>query len=282
MIDTLLRALDLRTGRFTSPHVERMTERISVDGEPLSDEEFVAAFNDVAPYTHLVDAERGAPAVLLRDGRRDGLREVRGGAGRRRRRRGRDGRLVGRDQRRRRARWPWCCRSRSTTPSYLGDTPAEIAVEKAGIIKPGSVAVLAEQTPEVAEVLLARVAEVGATVVREGMDFGVVARTPGRRRPGRLAAGAAGAVRRACSCRCTAPTRPRTPPSPWPRSRRSSADASRSTTTLVRAAFAEVTSPGRLEIIRRSPTILLDAAHNPHGAEATAAALEDSFTFSTR
>ena len=47
---------------------------------------------------------------------------------------------------------------------------------------------------------------------------------------------------------------------------------------LVRAAFAEVTSPGRLEIIRRSPTILLDAAHNPHGAEATAAALEDSFT----
>ena len=50
----------------------------------------------------------------------------------------------------------------------------------------------------------------------------------------------------------------------------------------MRAAFAEVTSPGRLEIIRRSPTIVLDAAHNPHGAEATAAALEDSFTFSTR
>jgi dihydrofolate synthase / folylpolyglutamate synthase len=49
---------------------------------------------------------------------------------------------------------------------------------------------------------------------------------------------------------------------------------------LVRAAFAEVTSPGRLEIIRRSPTIVLDAAHNPHGAEALAAALEDSFSFS--
>jgi dihydrofolate synthase/folylpolyglutamate synthase len=49
---------------------------------------------------------------------------------------------------------------------------------------------------------------------------------------------------------------------------------------VVRAAFAEVTSPGRLEIIRRSPTIVLDAAHNPHGAEAVAAALEDSFTFS--
>src|SRR6187402_2297295 len=61
MIDTLLRALDLRTGRFTSPHVERMTERISVDGEPLSDEDFVRAFNDVAPYTHLVDTEQDHP-----------------------------------------------------------------------------------------------------------------------------------------------------------------------------------------------------------------------------
>jgi len=49
---------------------------------------------------------------------------------------------------------------------------------------------------------------------------------------------------------------------------------------VVRAAFAEVTSPGRLEIIRRSPTILLDAAHNPHGAEAVAAALDDSFQLS--
>src|SRR5688500_18265797 len=55
MIDTLVRAMDLRTGRFTSPHVESMTERISIDGEPLSEEQFVAAFNDIAPYTHLVD-----------------------------------------------------------------------------------------------------------------------------------------------------------------------------------------------------------------------------------
>src|SRR3954467_8019374 len=61
IIDTLLRGLDLRTGRFTSPHVERMTERISVDGEPLSDEEFVAAFNDVAPYIAIVDEESDHP-----------------------------------------------------------------------------------------------------------------------------------------------------------------------------------------------------------------------------
>src|ERR1700710_3279762 len=61
MIDTLLRALDLRTGRFTSPHVERMNERISVDGEPLTDEEFVRAFNDVAPYIGIVDADQPHP-----------------------------------------------------------------------------------------------------------------------------------------------------------------------------------------------------------------------------
>ena len=61
MIETLLRALDLRTGRFTSPHLERMNERISVDGEPLDDEAFVRAFNDVAHYTHLVDSEQEHP-----------------------------------------------------------------------------------------------------------------------------------------------------------------------------------------------------------------------------
>src|SRR5215218_9141575 len=61
MIDTILRTLELRTGRFTSPHVERMTERISLDGEQLTDEEFVRAFNDVAPYIGLVDASQPYP-----------------------------------------------------------------------------------------------------------------------------------------------------------------------------------------------------------------------------
>jgi dihydrofolate synthase/folylpolyglutamate synthase len=49
---------------------------------------------------------------------------------------------------------------------------------------------------------------------------------------------------------------------------------------VVREAFGRVTSPARLEIIRRSPTIVLDAAHNPHGAAAVAEALQDSFAFS--
>src|SRR3954451_7894979 len=61
MIDTLLRALDLRTGRFTSPHLERINERITIDGEPLTDQEFVGAFNDVAPHTHPADPAQPHP-----------------------------------------------------------------------------------------------------------------------------------------------------------------------------------------------------------------------------
>jgi hypothetical protein len=104
MIDTLLRALDLRTGRFTSPHVERMSERISIDGEPLERRGSSCARSTTSRRTsHLVDAERGPPAVVLRDRRRDGVRRVRRRPGRRGRGRGRHGRLVGRHQRRRRA-----------------------------------------------------------------------------------------------------------------------------------------------------------------------------------
>src|SRR3954463_9864223 len=175
MIDTLLASLELRTGRFTSPHVERMNERICVDGEPLSDEEFVAAFNDVAPYTHLVDAQEPHPLsffetivgmayakfaeapvdVAVVEVGMGGLGDATNGA---------DGVVavvlpVAVDHAR-----------------YLGDSPAEIAVEKAGIIKAGAVAVLADQQPDVAEVLLSRGSEVGAPTVREGLDFGVVSR----------------------------------------------------------------------------------------------------------
>src|SRR6478609_4604744 len=162
MIDALLRALDLRTGRFTSPHVERMSERISVDGEPLTDEEFVAAFNDVAPYLVIADEQSDIPLsffetvvamayakfaeapvdVAVVEVGMGGSWDATNVA---------DGAVavvlpVAVDHAR-----------------YLGGTPAEIAVEKAGIIKPGAVAVLAEQQPDVAEVLLARVAEVGAS-----------------------------------------------------------------------------------------------------------------------
>ncbi len=277
MIDTLLRALDLRTGRFTSPHVETMNERISIDGEPLTDEEFVRAFNDVAPYTHLVDGEQEHPLSFFEtvvamgyaafaDAPVD-VAVVEVGMG-----------------------GTWDATNIADAQvavvlpvavdhaKYLGDTPAEIAVEKAGIIKTGAIAVLAEQRPEVAEILLRHAAEVGATVVQEGTDFGVVSRVPAvggqvislrglRAEYDEVFLPLYGAHQAQNAAMALAAVEAFAGEQPLD-------DA------LVRAAFAEVTSPGRLEVIRRSPTVVLDAAHNPHGAEALAAALDDSFAFS--
>jgi dihydrofolate synthase/folylpolyglutamate synthase len=276
MIDTLLRALDLRTGRFTSPHVERMNERISVDGEPLSDEEFVAAFNDVAPYIALVDAEEDHPlsffetVVAMAYARfaeaRVDVAVVEVGMG---------------------GSWDATNVADGAVAvvlpiavdhaKYLGDSPAQIAVEKAGIIKPGAVAVLAQQEEDVAAVLLERIREVEATAVREGIDFGVIARTPAvggqvlslqglRARYDDLFVPLYGAHQAQNAAVALAAVEAFV-----------GGDQALDE-NLVRAAFAEVTSPGRLEIVRTGPTIVLDAAHNPHGAEATAAALEDSFT----
>jgi dihydrofolate synthase/folylpolyglutamate synthase len=276
MVDTLLRALDLRTGRFTSPHVERMSERISVDGEPLSEEEFVAAFNDVAPYIAMVDADETHPLsffevvvamayarfaeapvdVAVVEVGMGGTWDATNVA---------DGAVavvlpVAVDHAR-----------------YLGDSPGEIAVEKAVIITPGAVAVLAEQQPDVAEVLLGRIQEVGATVLREGLDFGVVTRVPAvggqvlslqglRARYDDLFLPLYGAHQAENAAVALAAVEAFV------------GGTERLDDDLVRAAFAQVSSPGRLEIMRTGPTIVLDAAHNPHGAEATAAALEDSFT----
>ena len=276
MVDTLLRALELRTGRFTSPHVERMSERICVDGEPLSDEAFVRAFNDVAPYTHLVDATEAHPLSFFEtivgmayaafaDAPVDvAIVEVGMGG-------------------------VWDATNVIDAAvavvlpiavdhaAYLGGTPEVIAVEKAGIIKPGSIAVIAQQPPEAAEVLLRHAAEVGATVAREGLEFGVVSRVPAvggqsvtlqglRARYDELFLPLYGAHQAENAAVALAVVEAFVGEDPLD-------DA------LVRGAFAEVTSPGRLEVIRRSPTIVLDAAHNPHGAEATAAAIDESFHF---
>ncbi|NYG56512.1 bifunctional folylpolyglutamate synthase/dihydrofolate synthase [Nocardioides perillae] len=277
MVDTLLRALELRTGRFTSPHVESITERISVDGEPLSDEAFVRAFTDVAPYTHLVDAEADHPLSFFEtvvgmafaafaDAPVD-VAVVEVGMG-----------------------GSWDATNVADADvavllpvaldhaKYLGATPAAIAAEKAGIVKPGSRVVVAEQSEAVAAVVADRVREVGATAVLEGVDFGVEARSPA----------VGGQV---VDLRGLRGTYPEVFLPLYGAHQAQNAAVALATVEaflggdapladeVVRAAFAEVTSPGRLEIVRRSPTIVLDAAHNPHGAEALAAALEDSFSF---
>jgi dihydrofolate synthase/folylpolyglutamate synthase len=162
--------------------------------------------------------------------------------------------------------------------AYLGTSVDEIALEKAGIIKPGATAVLAEQLPGPAEVLLRRCAEVDATPVREGVEFGVVSRVPAvggqlltlqglHRAYDEVFLPLYGAHQAQNAATALAAVESFLGDQPLD-------------VGLVRDAFARATSPGRLEIIRRSPMILLDAAHNPHGAAATAAALEDSFAFS--
>jgi dihydrofolate synthase/folylpolyglutamate synthase len=277
MIDTLLRSLNLRTGRFTSPHVEKMNERICVDGEPLDDEQFVRAFNDIAAYTHLVDEEQEHPLSFFEtivgmafsafaDAPVD-VAVVEVGMG---------------------GSWDATNVADGTVAvvlpiavdhaNYLGGTAIDIALEKAGIIKEGATAVLAEQSTEVATVLLARATQVGATVVREGLEFGVISRVPAvggqtislqglRGQYDDVFLPLYGAHQAQNAAVALAAVEAFAGDEPL-------ADE------LVRAAFAEVTSPGRMEVIRRSPSIILDAAHNPAGAEATAAALDDSFVFS--
>ncbi len=281
MVDSLLRGLGLRTGRFTSPHLESMTERITIDGAALTPERFVEVYREVLPYVELVDAESSVPLsffelvtamafAALADAPVDAaILEVGLGGS-------------------------WDATNVAdavvavVTPvsvdhaHLLGDTPEEIALEKAGVIKQGSVAVLAEQEDAVLEVLLARVGEVGATVAREGVEFAVTGHSPGV--GGQLLTisglratyddiflplyGAHQAHNAACALAAVEAFAGSDGPN-------GGLDPE-----IVRAAFEEVTSPARLEIVRRSPTVLLDAAHNPHGARATADAVQEAFTFS--
>ena len=278
MVESLVVAMGLRVGRFTSPHLESMTERISVDGEPISEEAFVRAFNDVAPYIHLVDADHDHPLSFFEvvvamayaafaDAPVDAaVVEVgMGGA--------------------------WDATNvmdagvAVLTPiavdhaKYLGDSPAVIAQEKVGIIKAGATVVSATQTEEVTAVLLERCAEVGATLAREGLEFGVTSRVPAVGGQMMGLQGLRGSYEEVFL------------PLYGAHQAQNAALALAAVEAfvggedalddeLVKEAFAAVTSPGRLEVIRRSPTIVLDAAHNPHGVTALVAALEDSFTFS--
>ena len=175
MIETLLRGRGLRTGLFTSPHLSSIRERISVDGEPLSAERFADAYDEVLPYLSLVDESQPAALsffevltamafAVFADAPVD-VAVIEVGVG-----------------------GTWDCTNVAdgavavVTPisldheRYLGNSVTSIAGEKAGIIKPGAVAVLAQQPVDAAEILLRRTVEVGATVAREGLEFGVTSR----------------------------------------------------------------------------------------------------------
>ncbi|WP_448638348.1 bifunctional tetrahydrofolate synthase/dihydrofolate synthase [Geodermatophilus sp. URMC 63] len=280
MVDELLRGFGLRVGRFTSPHLQSVRERIVLDGEPVSAERFVETYDDIAPYVQMVDAAGEHPMSFFEvmvgmayatfaeapvdvavievgmGGTWDATNVV-------------DARVA------------------VVTPvaldhaEYLGPDVATIAGEKAGVIKADSIAVLARQEPTALDALVRRAVEVEAVVAREGTEFGVLDR--------KVAVGGQqlrlqglggeyddvflplfGAHQAQNAATALAAVE-------------AFLGAGASTGTIdvetVRAAFAAVRSPGRLERVRTSPTVLVDAAHNPAGMAATVDAIRESFDF---
>jgi folylpolyglutamate synthase/dihydropteroate synthase len=175
MTERLLRDRGLRTGLFTSPHLTSIRERICVDGEPLSAGQFISAYEEIEPYLDLVDASQssrlsffevlvGMAFATFADAPVDVAVVEVGLGGRWDNTNVADGAVA------------------VLTPisidhvRWLGSTIEEIATEKAGIIKPGAIAVIGQQTPAATQILLRRAAQVGATVAREGLEFGVLRR----------------------------------------------------------------------------------------------------------
>ena len=177
MVENLLRAAGLRTGRFASPHLSDVRERISIDGAPISREDFGRVWDEIAPYVAMVDEQRidgvamtffevitGMAYAAFADAPVDvAIMEV-GLGGRWDATNVADAQVaviapVGLDH-----------------MHILGDALADIAAEKAGIIKEHSTTVLAGQEPEAAGVLLRRAVDVGAKVKAEGPDFGLLER----------------------------------------------------------------------------------------------------------
>ena len=279
IIETLLRTMGLRTGLMTSPALRDLTERIEIDGEPVSTQRFVDVYRQVEPYVEMVDSasvsEGGPPMTmfevitglgyaLFADSPVD-VAVVEAGMG---------------------GRWDATNVNAADvaviTPigmdhtDYLGETLAEIAAEKAGIIKPGARVVLAHQQPEALAVLIQAADDAGATVLLPGTDYEVISRG--------LAVGGQVVTMRVAdhvyeevflnlhgrhqadnAALALAAVRALLGRNPEP--------------DLVTEAFAQVHSPGRLEVIGRHPLTLADAAHNPHGMQALCLAVAESFTY---
>ncbi|MFC5720230.1 bifunctional folylpolyglutamate synthase/dihydrofolate synthase [Streptomyces gamaensis] len=282
MIEALLGAFELRTGRYTSPHVQSVTERISLDGAPISAERFIETYRDIEPYVRMVDEREefrlsffevitGMAYAAFADAPVD-VAVVEVGMG-----------------------GTWDATNvvdagvAVVTPisldhtDRLGTTTGDIAGEKAGIVKQDATVVLAQQPVDAAQVVLKRAVEVDATVAREGMEFGVVSRE--------VAVGG-----QLLTLRGLGGEYPEVfLPLHGAHQAHNAAVALAAVEAFfgigaqharpldidtVRSAFASVTSPGRLEVVRRSPTVVLDAAHNPAGARAAAEAVTEAFGFS--
>ncbi|MDV3128248.1 bifunctional folylpolyglutamate synthase/dihydrofolate synthase [Mycobacterium sp. 21AC1] len=295
IVDALLTALHRRTGRTTSPHLQSAVERISIDGKPITPAQYVATYTELEPFVQLVDQQSeagGGPAMskfevvtamafaAFADAPID-VAVIETGMGGR-----------------------WDATNVVNAPvavitpigidhaDYLGDTITAIAGEKAGIITrqkddlvpmgmdTSTVAIIAEQAPEAMEVLLAQAVRADAAVAREGSEFAVLSRQVAI--GGQLlelqglggvysevflplhgehqAHNAVVALAAVEAFFGAGPDR-------------------QLDIETVRAGFASVSSPGRLERMRSAPTVFIDAAHNPAGAAALTQTLQQEFDF---
>ena len=276
LVDSLCFELGMRTGRFTSPHLESFLERISINGEPITVEGMIATYNDIALYLDLIDSKMpnklsffeamcALAFVAFAEFPVDvGIFEC--GMG---------------------GEWDSTNVINAAvsviTPigfdhtEYLGDTLEKIATTKSGIIKEGSFAVLARQEAESAQVLMHKCAELDATPIREGIEYSVKERA--------IAVGGQifsvagvygeyndlflplhGAHQAANAATAIAAVEV-------------FAGESKLDEEVLRAALVNATSPGRCEIVMRKPTIIIDAAHNPHGAVSLRRTLSEEFDF---
>ncbi len=276
MIDSLLFEMGLRTGRFTSPHLETYRERISINGQPIDPKALIFSYNDIAAYLDFIDSKFENPisffeaitalafAAFAEHPIDVGVIEVGMGG-------------------------EWDATNVVDADvsvimpidldhtEYLGSTIAEIAKTKAGIIKEGGFVVLAQQKSEAAVELLKRAAEVGADIAREGVEYVIESRT--------LAVGGQLLTIK-------------TPKDTYEdiflplHGKHQASNAAAALVAVeaffgeqeldyeaVLAGFANVQSPGRCEVLHRDPTIIIDAAHNAHGAKALTETIQSEFTF---
>ncbi len=278
MVAALLATFGVGAGVYTSPHLQDIRERVALATRPISTAELAEAYSYLDPFLAEVDRVSDRPVTFFEaltmlaftwfaelpvdaqvvevgmGGEWDATNLVHG-----------DVAVV-------------------TTVSLdhpeLGATPAQVAVEKAGIIKPGATVVSQRQDDDVLEVLARRAAQRHATLLVEGRDFGVERRraavggqTLDLRTPagvlhdlfvplyGRHQAGNAAVA--LVAVQAFLGGRPLDE-------------------ATVRAGFAAVRSPGRLEVAAHQPLVLLDGAHNPAGARALAAALLEEFVVDRR
>lgn len=279
-IERLLREHGLRTGRFTSPHLVKLNERISLDGEPVSDERLYTVWTEIEPIVGLVDAELETAGddpltffevisvlgfAIFADAPVDVLVLEVGMGGEWDSTNVADGDVA------------------VFTPisldhmDRLGETIEAIAKTKAGIIKRGAIVLSAAQKPAALKVLLERASAIGEKFLIYGKDFGVSSislNKLGQTVSVRAVAGeyedlnlpVHGQYQAENSALAVAAVEAFL-----------GGGAQRIMDDVVRAAFADFSSPGRLQIVSRDPLTVLDAAHNEDGAESLVKALKDSF-----